>query len=193
MTDKTATQNLTRTQSTDDPRQLPGYLTTLRDEVDRRMAAQYYQLGRAQQFPAALIRASTQAISSLDAKPNIEFDTVAFDTQGDLVDLGESPYRIKLNSPGWWVVGAYASCTGWPPASGDMILVLESGSSTRTVGFHDGNLGFVGGSFSVMESTNYPLTEECSLAVSFSGTMPGGSEGSTLTFAEMWAYKVRDL
>jgi hypothetical protein len=193
MTDKTATQNLTRTQSTDDPRKVATYLKTLAVEVDQRMAAQYSEIARAQVPPAAIVRVlNPYAIHSNDVGFNVVFDTVELDTAG-LVDLSVNPKVINLGSPGYWVVGAYAECTGWPTASGDMLLFLLSGGSSRTAGFHDGNLSFVSGSVSVIESTSAPLTEQASLGVTFTGTMPGGAEGSQLLYAEMWAYKVRDL
>lgn len=194
MTDKTATQNLTRTTSTDDHRLTALYLETLATEVDQRMVAQYRNIRRSQVPPAALVQMNEpRAVRSDDTMPNAVFDTVVFDTTGDLVDLAAAPQSITLRSPGYWVVGGYLETVGWPTGSGDMQVWLQSGGSTRTVGFRDGNLGFVSGAFSVHEQTDYPLTETCALGVKFTGTLPGGAEPTTLLFAEMWAYKVRDL
>lgn len=193
MTDKTATQNLTRTQSTDDPRKVATYLETLAVEVDQRMAAQYSEIGRAQVPPAAIVRMlSPYAIRSDNVQPNVVFDTVELDTAG-LVDLAVNPKVINLSSPGYWMVGGYIETIGWVGATGNVLLYVVSGGSSRTAGFHDANLSFVSGAVSVIESTNYPLTEQAALGVLFTGTIPGGAEGSQLLYAEMWAYKVRDL
>lgn len=195
MTDKTATQNLTRTQATDDPRKMALYLKTLATETDQRMTSQYGELARAQVPPAAIVRTlNPLAFRSDDVQPNITFDTVALDTAG-LVDLETNPQVISLASPGYWMVGAYIATTGWPPASGDLLLFLFSGGSSRTAGFHDGNLGFVGGSVSVLEqvTASAVTTKKAALGALFTGTMPGGSEGSQVLYAELWAFKVRDL
>lgn len=193
MTDKTATQNLTRTQSTDDHRKTALYLSILANEVDLKMAAQYANISRSQVPPAAIVRVNTPyAISSLNTMPNVVFDTVALDTAA-CVDLAANPQVITLTSPGYWMVGGYVEVTGWPGATGELLMWLRAGGSTRTFGFHDGTFGKVSGSGSVLETTDYPLTETCALGATFSGTMPGGLEGSTLVFAELYAFKVRDL
>jgi hypothetical protein len=194
MTDKTLTQNLTRTTATDDPRRFASYLETLRDEVDRKVAAQYYHLNRSANFPAAMVHTGDPfAIRSDDIKPNIIFETVDFDVTGKCVDLATNNKIITLASPGYWHVGGYVAVTGWPTGSGDFLVWLQAGSSIRTLGFHDGNLGFCSGSASVLTSVDYPLTSYAALGAAYSGTLPGGAEGSTLIYAQLWAWKVRDL
>lgn len=194
MTDKTATQNLTRTQATDDPRKMASYLATLASEVDQRMAAQYRAIGRSQVPPAALVRMTEpRAFRSDDVLPNVPFDTVEFDTAG-LVDLATQPYGIPLLSEGYWEVGGYAACTGWPTGAGEMVLRLFYGGGSTNVAFHDGGLSFVSGSASVLSVTSsIASAATAAIGVDFLGTLPGGAEGSTLLFAELWAYKVRDL
>lgn len=194
MTTKTATQNLTKPTPTDDPRQMASYLASLAGDVDARMAAQLRTLARSQVPPAALVRmTASRAFSSLDVMPNIPFDTVAFDTTGTAVDLTTNPYVINLVSPGWWVVGGFVAASGWPAVIGELSIWMQAGGSTQTVAFHDGQLGYVSGGCSVFESTDYPLGETCALGAQHVGPMISGQEGSTLLYAELWAYKVRDL
>lgn len=193
MTDKTATQNLTRTQATDDPRKQALYLATLAGEIDQRMTTQYHHIGRSQVPPAALVRRlEPMAFSTLDASPNVLFDTVEFDTFG-LVDLATQPHGIPLSIEGYWVVGGYAQVTGWPTGTGEFLLQLFNAQGSVNAAFHDGAAGFAAGAASVLSRATTPLTSIAALGIDFLGTLPGGAEGSTLNYAELWAYKVRDL
>lgn len=194
MTDKTSTQNLTRTRSDDDPKKMDQYLGALAGEVDQRIAGQYRNLARSQRPPAAMIEIRTPVIQSPGGPGTLIYDTVAFDTAG-LVDLSQDARVIKLASPGYWCIGAYVRCTGWTNASQSGVsLWLQFGGSNTITNFHDIiGLGDVGCSWSAIESTDATGTlEEAACGVTNVGTFTPPTT-TTILYAALWAYKIRDL
>jgi hypothetical protein len=189
MTDTTATQNLTRTTATDDPRQMASYIQRLATDIDQRMTAHYHDLDRSSTPPAACIRVTTPVtVDSAAAFPQIVFDTVMFDTAG-LVDLTNDPRQIQLLYPGYWCIGAYVQTSGFGGGSTDVGILLKSGGSTTNSDYHDASLG-VSGSYSLVETTLSGQGEIAAL-----GLVALGSPSTfvtTVTFAELWAYKIRD-
>lgn len=191
MTDKTATQNITRTTSTDDHRRLAFYMSQTATDIDQRMSAHYHDLSRSQVPPAACVRVTTPVvIDTTTPYPQVIFDTVAFDTAG-LVDLGADSRQIQLLSPGHWVIGAYVQTSGFGGGATDVGILLKSGGSTTSSDYHDASLG-VSGSYSLVETTT---VIPGSIEVAALGLVALGSPSTmstTLVFAEMWAYKFRD-
>jgi hypothetical protein len=191
MTDKTSTQNLTRTQDTDDPKKMDVYLGALARESDQRMTAQLHHLGRSQKPPAAMVEIRTPVIVAPGGPGTLVFDTVAFDTAG-MVDLSADARSITWNESGYWAVGAYVRCSGFSGASpGAVGLWLESGGSGTITAFHDGLFGSVGCSWSTTEDTTTP-PESAALGITNLGTY-SGSPVATVFYAAMWVYKIRDL
>lgn len=193
MTDKTATQNLTRTTSADDPMLTWDYLATLAAEVDRRMTAHAYDLGRSRRPPAAMVRLTTPYVST---NGRVHFDFVEFDT-ADLVDLSASDQAIKTNAPGYWVAGANLQCTGFGGNPEDTSISIDAFSDTVVSSSHN-NLasGVLGISVSFFGSltASAALTALATLSINFAGSgFTGPPTYTTIYTAELWAYKVREL
>lgn len=186
MTDKTATQNLTRTTSGDDPREMATYLKTLATETDLRMAAQFYDLGRAQSPPLAALRITSPVVYDGGQAPPIVWDTVVEDTSG-LVDLSSDPTLIVPNEPGWWAFGGYVQTTGFGSANSDTTLSI--GGATNST--RDGGLGLSCPNVAGMFQVTTPGVLFLSSYVSWTGSST--SSLTTIYYGEMWCYKVRDL
>lgn len=192
MTDKTATQNLTRTTPTDSPKLMASYLASLAKEVDQRMVTQRDALARSQKPPAAMIEVLTPRTElAAESSGSMVYDNVAFDTAG-MVDLTVDSRAINLNSTGYWCIGAYALCTGFGGSPGAVGLWLGHGGSNSIAVFHDGNQGQVGCSYSVMERVTSLTTPKLASCGIF-GTGTSTNPSTTLLRASLWAYKIRDL
>lgn len=192
MTDKTATQNLTRTQITDNPRKMALYLQTLATETDLRMTAQRANLARSKGFPAAMLEISTPVVQAPGGPGTMRYDRVAFDTAG-LADLSVDSRLINLGATGYWCIGAYVLCSGFSGgAPGAVGLWLGHGGSSTIVNYHDGGAGAVGCSYSVIEQTGTANSEIASCGLTNIGTF-GPSPVTTIFRALLWAYKIRDL
>lgn len=190
MTDKTATQNLTRTTSTDDPKQMATYLATLASEVDLRMAAHYYDLGRSQRPPFAVVRRLVESAFDITSSGRVGFDTVEEDTAG-LVDLSVSDLVINLRQTGWWMFGGYIHCTGFGSAASDTSINVLAAGVNAVNAVRDAAIGLAAVSVSSLTQVTTPNVSTCTMSISFAGAST--SNVTTLRFAEMWAYKVRDL
>lgn len=198
MTDKTATQNLTRTTATDDPKRVADYLKTLATEADQRMASHFRDLGRSTTPPFAVARLTIPrqidanvTLPGSSFNGGLPFDTVEIDTAG-MIDLSADPFSIYPPETGWYWVGGYALTTGFGSNAADAYAQVNfSGEVFRDMR-HDGLLGFVGsgGSGQVRMST-VPSTRPAQLNVGW----VGGSTTSitTVFFAELWVIKERDL
>lgn len=194
MTDKTATQNLTRTQAGDDPRKVADYLATLATEADQRMAAHWRDVGRSQTPPFAVVRVTTPVVVDTNTinpwNGTVPFDTVEIDTNG-MVDLSASAYQINLNSPGYWWVGGHAVIDGFGAFADCYVYVRGSGDAVNDAR-HNALDGPFGSGISYAVKVN-------SLAAMLPAFLSVGNAGSstrtttTVTFAELWACKVRDL
>lgn len=188
MTDKTATQNLTRAQASDDHKQLPVYLEILRDEVDARMTAHFYDLSRSQVPPLCRLSLGTPYSTSSDGNVRMAYDTVDVDTD-DMADLSRDNRSIRLNSPGYYSIGAY--------------VVVSPGSGPPTSAF---TVGLAGAQNAGRQANDVGLVQlSISVGSFLQVTAPGvtfqtrrsafGSTYAAWTFvaARMYAYKVRDL
>ena len=193
MTDTTSTWGLTRTTPLDDPKQQAAYLQELAMDVDARMVGAFYHLNRSKNFPAACIRKTVPEVMLRDAPfPQITFDTVAFDNAG-MVDLSANPKSIQITAEGFWCIGGYLQCSGFGGSPGDVGIWLKHAGSTTTATTHDGAFGLVGISHTLFERITAPLDGTDTVALGY--TAPGVSTGTqtTVQFAEIWAYKIRDL
>lgn len=200
MTDKTATQNLTRTQAGDDPRQMATYLQTLATEADQRMTAHLRDLARALDPPMAVLRLNVpiqlDANVTLPGSPyqgGVPFDTVDLDT-GGMVDLSASQFTITLTEPGWWHVGGYALLNGFSPgsSSSDVMANIRANFSTFSDPRHDGQYGFFGsGSSGVTQVLSVAGAGPVAMVVTWSGA--SSTSVTTIQYAELWAVKDRDL
>lgn len=187
MTDKTATQNLTRTTATDDPKQVAAYLRTLAMEADQRMRSHFYDLGRSQRRPFAAVRVSTPFDYDYTVSNNIiNYDTVEEDTAG-LVDLSASPQVITLTETGFWAVGGYLETTGFGLANADVWMELSGGFYNVV---RDGDADFLPVSVFGIRSVTVPNT---SLISQILNSGSSSTSITTVRAARMWAYKVRDL
>ena len=192
LTDTTPTQGLLRTTPTDNPRLMATYLKTLAEQVDRRMAAHAYNQRRARRRPFACLQVNTEVVYDANAVPDVvRFDTIAEDTAA-MADLSLDPAIITLTSAGWWCVGGYAHTTGFGSAASDTQMNISVGGGYYTAGtVRDGAIALaaVGSSFIVRMAT--PNLYAARMDISWAG----GSVASTtyLRYAEMWAWKVRDL
>lgn len=195
MTDRTVTQNLTRTTSGDDPRQVAAYLKALAIDADQRMAAQFHDLGRSQTPPFAVARVNTPiVIDTTISNPwngTIPFDTVDIDTNG-MIDLSKNAYQINLNSPGHWWVGGYAILDGLGSANADVGVYVRAQGDAGADYRHNGLQGNMasGISYPVRVASLAAMTPAF-LTVTSQG--PSSRNTTTVTFAELWACKVRDL
>lgn len=200
MTDKTATQNLTRTTASDDPKQMAAYLKQLATDADQRMAAHFFDLNRSVTPPFAVLRLYTPVqVDALVIAPgapspgSVPFDTVEIDTAG-LVDLSANAYQIALTETGWWWVGGYAFINGFGTSTNaDSGVIVRANGAVVPDLRHDGLLGFFGAGASgpVTRITDVTTARPACLTV----TWNGGSTTSitTVNFAELWVCKVRDL
>jgi hypothetical protein len=195
VTDKTATQNLTRTQATDDPRKMALYLKTLATEADQRMTAHYRDLARSQGPPFAVLRLNEPAVVDTAVSDpwsgTIFFDTVEIDTAG-LADLSAAANQISLTETGYWWVGGYALLDGLGASGADVGVFVrangEAGSDYRR-NLLQGNMG--SGTSYPIQVTNLTTVTNVFLTVTNSGSTARTT--TTVTFAELWACKVRDL
>lgn len=192
MTDKTTTQNLTRTTATDDPKQVAAYLKALATEADQRMRAQWYDLGRSQRRPLAVVRKTQPLTLDINVtNPRVSYDRVDVDTAGQ-VDLAKVDYGILLTETGFWVAGGYLQCSGFGAADADIWLNLsgvEASNVTRDGG--TAGTGIIGVSAHGYEQITVPNTTYVSMTFTWSGSSVTST--TTIQAAHLWAYKVRDL
>lgn len=195
MTDKTLTQNLTRTTQYDDPRQMAAYLKTLATEADQRMASHYRDLARSQTPPFAVARLNTPTVFDLNiSNPwngTIAFDTVDIDT-GGIIDLSVDASALNLTETGWWWLGGYAILDGFGSVNADFGVYVRGNGDASLDARHNGGAGFVGSgmSYPVRVST---LTTVRPAYLTLASAGSSSRTTSTVNFAEMWALKVRDL
>lgn len=190
MTDKTTTQNLTRTTIGDDPKRMSDYLAPLAEETDRRVTAHLYDLDRVQKRPFAIIRKYGIEVYDAVASAAIPFDAVEEDTAA-LVDFSLSNTVINLRQTGWWCVGSYVQCTGFGAAASDTVLHLNAGPVGVLGIVRDQAIGLAALSAQAIVKITVPSTYYARTWVDWSGASTANT--TTLQFAEMWAYKVRDL
>ena len=195
MTDKTATQNLTRTTATDDPRQMAAYLKALATDADQRMTAHFHDLGRSQTPPFAVVRLNTPTVvDTTISNPwngTIPFDTVEIDTNG-MVDLSASAYQINLNDTGFWWVGGYALLDGLGSSNADTGVLVRANGDSGGDPRHNGLFGNMGSGTSLpVRVANLATVTPAFLTVYNAGSTTRNT--TTVTFAELWACKVRDL
>lgn len=188
MTDKTATQNLTRTTGSDSLDQFSVYLTTLRDEVDARMTAHFYDLSRSQVPPLARISLRTPYTAANDGNARMVYDTVDVDTDG-MADLSVDARSLTFNTPGYYAVGTYVLVTpGSGPATSQWtVAVVGVGGGGRSV--NDAQGSQIGLSSASMLQVTAPGTTVQTQRSAFGSAWPQW----TFNFATLWAYKVRDL
>lgn len=197
MTDKTATQNLTRTQGSDDPRQVAAYLQQLAIDIDLRMASQFFDLNRSINPPFCCARMTiAQQIDSTVTPPGgsyvgqVPFDTAEIDTAG-MIDLSADPYTIVLPEPGYYWLGGYALANGFGAAAADFYATVHANSFNFNDPRHDASSGLIGSSpNSVIRVPTVPAARPPALTVGFTGS---GGPATTVFFAELWVMKVRDL
>jgi hypothetical protein len=200
MVNTTATQNIRKPQSTDDPKLLAAYFEQTATDIDLRMAAHFADLARVTDPPFAVLRLNTGVnveTGFVDgAAPvvgAIPFDTVDMDTAG-MVDLSASQFTITLNQTGYYWVGGYARISGFLPSadSDPRVSVRSSSGGTHSDSGHDvsgHNPGFGISGWTSVSSLATPTTLSLTVSNNGSGT-------TTVTFvyqAELWAVKVRDL
>lgn len=192
MTDTTVTQGLLRTTPTDNPRQMATYLRTLAEQVDRRMATHAYNQRRLRRRPFANLQVNTEIVYDANAIPNVvQFDTIAEDTAG-LADLSVDPHIINLATAGWWMVGGYAHTTGFGVSASDTMITINAGGGQFISGaVRDAAIALAAVPASFLVRVPTPNVNQVKMSVSWLG----GSAASTtfLRYAEMWAWKVRDL
>lgn len=199
MTDKTSTQNLTRTQVTDNPRRMAEYLRSLALDADLRMAAQWRDLDRSRTPAFAKLRVTTpyvfddNAFTTTVDQRLITFDTVEIDTTGKMADLAENPNQIKWAETGWYLVGGGTNCSGFGSAvTSDVAAVIRCPGLTASDYRHDGGFTSTVGSHaaSLIRVTSIALT-----GVTMEITWNGSSAGSATNvyFADLYALKVGDL
>lgn len=199
MTDKTATQNLTRTQSTDDPKQMATYLRALGTDVDQRMAAHYHDLARSRVPPFAVLMITEQHFIAnpstvISGDQVLGYDTVGIDTAG-MVDLSLDPTRIFLNDTGYYVCGCYMQSNGFAQGSvsdNDTYTKLASTTGVTSQGtVHDNGTGLLGVGHSTIVQVLNPNAESIQVKTGYNGST--GGNAMTIGYAELWAYKLRDL
>lgn len=189
MTDKTATQNLTRAQSTDPLRDAWLHLHTLGQEVDRRIQGHYSNLATVERPPFALLRSLTKTTYNRSPSPVFAFTEVQEDTAG-LADLSADSRYIYLKRAGYWMVGGYLLTGGVGGAPGEMDLRVVAGSTGKSNKQHDGLSGTVGTHVRTIAKMT-DTTGKAYLTCSTQGT------GMNATFdvvkCLLWAYWLRDL
>src|SRR5512147_215599 len=176
MTDKTTTQNLTRTTAGDDPKRMADYLQALATDADQRMAAQFYDLQRSVEPPFACLRLTTPV--QVDANVidpgapftgSIPFDTVDGDTAG-LVDLSASPYVINLTETGWWWCGGYAFASGFGGSPADMAVTVHANGMSLADPRHDALFGpFGAGLGGAVRVTSLATVQPAALSIGWNG------------------------
>lgn len=186
MTDKTATQNLTRTTATDDPKQMAGYLGTLAREVDQRMRSHFYDIGRSQVRPFAQLSLATPITVDWTSYSYLSYDTVDVDTAG-LVDLSVTASRILLKETGYWMTGGYLQTTGVSAANADIWMGIGGGYNV----VRDGAVGMAPVTVTKLVRVTAPNTTYVLGQMLNSGS--SGSNFTTIQASQLWAYKVRDL
>lgn len=192
MTDLTATQGLLRTTATDNPRLMATYLETLATQVDRRMATQAFNQRRSRRRPFACLQVNTEVAYDANLQPDeIPFDTVAEDTAG-LADLSEDPRVINLKTAGWWIVGGYVHTTGFGAAASDTQITISAGGGFFVAdSVRDGAIGLAAVGASFLARIPTPNTNQVKMTITWNGSST--SSVTTLRYAEMWAWRVRDL
>lgn len=192
MTDTTATQGLLRTTSSDSPRLMASYIQGLAEGVDRRVATHAYNQRRARVRPFAVLQLNTEIIYDANASPNeIIFDTIGEDTAG-LADLSVDPRIIQLTTTGWWCVGGYVHTTGFGAAASDTQINIAIGSGIFTAGtVRDGAIALAAVGASTLVRMAVPNQYQVRMDISWVGSSVAST--TFLRYAEMWAFKVRDL
>jgi hypothetical protein len=193
MTDKTATQNLTRTVASDDPRKMATYLQSLAQDVDLRMASHFRDLARSKNPPFAVLQLNTPAIVDRTSAAGPGTGSVPFDTapvdNADLTDMSASAYQIVLTQTGFWLVGAYLLCDGFG-AGADLSMTLHAGDAEHDTR-HD-NITTNQGLHVLLPVRVNSLLSITPTYVTLDATSTARNT-STVSYAEMFACKVRDL
>jgi hypothetical protein len=201
MVNTTATQNIHKPEGTDDPKKLADYFAQTATDIDRRMAAHFYDLDRVVNPRFAVVRVSAPLNVDINVLPNgapylgsVPFDTVEIDTNG-MADLSANAYVINLNETGYWWIGGYARLSGFVPSGNSDPFVqarATTGGGNLVDARHDVSGDNPGGGLSgplLVSTLTTPI--QAALVVGYNGN---GSTSVTQIFqAELWALKVRDL
>lgn len=200
MVNTTATQNIRKPESTDDPKQLAAYFAQTAGDFDLRMAAHFFDLDRALNPPFAVVRANTVVILDISAQPgnspyagSMPFDTVEIDTNG-MADLSDNAYQITLNETGYWWIGGYARISGFVPSGNSDVNATPRASSGGQFldPRHDDSTNNPGSGLSgplLVSSLATPVI--VALTINQNGAIT--TNLTTVFQAELWALKVRDL
>jgi hypothetical protein len=200
MVNTTATQNIRKPESTDDPKQLAAYFLQTATDMDRRMAAHFYDLDRAVNPPFAVVRLS--APITVDANVmatgapyfgTVPFDTIDADTNG-MADLSVNAYQISLNETGYWWIGGYARLSGFVPGASNSDVIATArvaGSTFQDARHDDGSVNPGSGLSGMVPVLTLATPVYAALTVEWAGAST--TSVTTVFQAELWALKVRDL
>jgi hypothetical protein len=157
------------------------------------MSTQFYNLQRSKRRPFAVLQLNTEILYDANVDPDeVIFDTIGEDTAG-LADLSVDPRIITLTTAGWWAVGGYVHTTGFGAANSDtQVIVSPGGGSYFTAGStRDGAIALAAIGASTLVKMTTPNLYTVRMDISWTGSST--SSVTTLRYAEMWAFKVRDL
>lgn len=192
----TATQKLTYPVNTDLLKDQWSYQRTLAQQVEGRFVNHYYDLGRSQVPPLAVVDLTIPASypvqgSFTPGNELLDFDTVQVDT-ANLVDLSANPNVINLTTPGYWSVGGYAFEIGTTCSAGSVILYV-SGTGFTGQNFQNSarDVGVAGfNAQAVSYDVQITSTGTVFAYIGINGTC---NNTTSVQNARMWAYWVRDL
>lgn len=194
MADKTATQNLTRPQSTDLVRDQWLFQRTLARELDARHAGHDADIARSRTPPMTLLRASTwrtyNLVSGVDDDRVIQWDEVIVDTAG-AANLSLNPKYLTIPEPGYWHAGCYALSAG--VFSGNYFdLRISMAGYEYWNSERDGGIGDLVACHTTIEQqvSAYDQIVTTQLNYTANGT---GINTIEIRDAYLWLYKVRDL
>jgi hypothetical protein len=193
--DKTATQNLSRTQGSDNPRLMWEYQRTLAREMDARFASHDFDLGRSQVPPFALLHMDTdltyQLTTGVDDDRVLQWEEVVVDTTG-MVDLSRSNKVVTLPETGYWQVGAYAFCL--TVGNGNFFKITVDLAGTEVANIDKETTSFQDGvachATALEQVSQFGRTAFASVDYEANGV---GITSLVILEAWMWIIKVRDL
>lgn len=190
MADKTATQNLTRPQATDRVVDTWLYLKTLAIEADQRMTSHYADVDRVQNPPFCVMRLNAPQLLDLSSgSALVVFDTVDQDTANMADPSGQVMIPVET---GFWLAGCHVQTTGLGSGTlADMEILFHTPEGDIGDNRRDGSIELASMEWSGVIRM-IAGSDSFSVRVAYNGSAGSHGQATTVTFAEMYAVKLRD-
>jgi hypothetical protein len=198
----TGTQNLHYTDSTDAVEDHSTNLEVLARQLDARMRAHDLDIDRAgENRPFCVLDITLPPVVAVNTATTnyVPFDTVQADTAG-MADLDANPYAMSFVSPGYYQVGLYATAptTGCVAGTGAIVWQINQNSLFSITVYGENHMQMTdgGNGWVAVSGSNLAKVDDITEQWGWMTALVTGTNCPailTVSYARIWAYKVRDL